>query len=126
MNRPDFLLLDAPPEPDSHGEPVLVFFDTEFTDLTSSELLSIGFTASEFEAELYIEIEGAWSHPGCTDFVRQAVLPLFGRHNPETLSQEFAADRIESWFDELRDGNRRRGILLASDSGIDQQISRGY
>lgn len=44
MPRPDFDLLDLPPDPACSGEPVTVFYDCEFTDLTSdSKLLSVGF-----------------------------------------------------------------------------------
>ncbi len=40
-------LLNMPPDPSSSGEPVVVFYDCEFTDLTSdAELLSVGLVDS--------------------------------------------------------------------------------
>lgn len=117
--RPDLSLLDLPPDPPSSDAPVTVFYDCEFTDLTSdAELLSIGFVASDTAAELYIEIADA-NRAIASLFVREEVLPLFGRHNPEVLTRAEAAVRVAKWFDGLRDGNRDRHILLVSDSDVD-------
>lgn len=94
MPRPDFDLLDMPPDPPSSGEPVVVFYDCEFTDLTSeSELLSVGFVVSDLDAELYIEIADA-NLGAASEFVRKEVLPLFGKFNPEILTRSNAANRI--------------------------------
>lgn len=119
MPRPDFDLLDMPPDPPSSGEPVVVFYDCEFTDLTSnSELLSIGFVVSDLAAELYIEIADA-NLETASEFVRKEVLPLFGKFNPEILTRSNAAKRIAGWLDELRQGERCRQIVVVSDSTWD-------
>lgn len=120
--RPDLSLLDLPPDPPSSGEPVTIFYDCEFTDLTTdADLLSIGFAASDCDAELYIEIEDAELATSSL-FVREVVLPLFGKHNPEVLTRDTAATRIEAWFDELREGDRQRPIVMVSDSPLDWQF----
>jgi hypothetical protein len=101
------------------SEPLIVFYDTEFTDLgMSAELLSIGFVAADTNGELYIELADA-DRRGSSSFVREVVLPLFGRHNPQILRRAGAAAKIEAWLDGLREGNRERPILLLSDYGGD-------
>jgi hypothetical protein len=121
MARPDFDLLDLPPDPPSAGEDVVVFYDCEFTDLTSdSDLLSIGFVAADVHSELYIEILDADVRLS-SDFVRQEVLPLFGRHRPEVLTRDAAAVRIVAWLDDLRSGDRQRQVVMVSDSQWDWQ-----
>jgi hypothetical protein len=120
--RPDFDTLDLPPDPPSDGEPVTVFYDCEFTDLTSdADLLSIGFAAADSDAELYIEIEDA-NRAIASHFVRTEVLPLFGQHYPEVLTRDQAAVRISEWLDSLRDGDRQRQIIMVSDSPLDWQF----
>ena len=122
MARPSFDLLDLPPDPPSSGEPVTVFFDTEFTAISpDADLLSIGFVVIDSDAELYIEIADA-NRAIASHFVRTEVLPLFGRHNPEVLTRNAAAARIEAWFDELREGDRQRQIIMVSDSPMDWQL----
>lgn len=104
MPRPDFDLLDMPPDPPSSGEPVVVFY---VTDLTSDpELISVGFVGSDLAAELYIEIANA-NLEAASEFVRKEVLPLFGKFNPEILTRSNAATRIAGWLDELRQGDSR-------------------
>jgi hypothetical protein len=119
MARPSFEDLDAPMEPmETTGEPVMVFYDCEFTDLTTdSDLLSIGFIASEFNAELYIEILDAEVQRS-SFFVKSEVIPLFGKHNPEILTRDQAAVRIQGWLDSLRT-DRSQQLVLVSDSTWD-------
>lgn len=119
MARPDFDLLDLPPDPPSSGKPAMFFYDCEFTDLSpDSVLLSIGLVAADGDAELYIEIADA-DVSASSDFVKEAVLPLLGRHAPEVLTKAAAAARIEVWLDTARDGDRQRQIQMIADSSWD-------
>lgn len=103
----------------SNEDPVIVFIDTEFTDIApGAELLSIGFVAFDTDDELYIELSDA-DRSGASDFVIEVVFPLFGLHNPEVLTREQAGERINNWFDYLRDSNRDRPIICVSDSAFD-------
>lgn len=121
MARPDFDLLDLPPDPACTGESVTVFYDTEFTDLTiDSELLSIGLVADNVDAELYIEISDA-NRADASNFVRTEVLPLFGQFNPAVLTHGNAAKKVVAWLDGLREGNRNRQVVMVSDSPWDWQ-----
>lgn len=97
----------------------MVFYDCEFTDLSSaSNLLSIGLVAAGSDAELYIEIADA-DVSVSSDFVKKAVLPLFGRHTPAILTRVAAAARIETWLDSVRDGDRQRQVQMIADSSFD-------
>ena len=96
-------------------DPLIVFYDTEFTDLgVSADLLSIGLVAADTDDELYIEIADA-ARAMSSEFVREVVLPLFGKHDPQILRRAGAAARIEQWLDALRERDRERPILMLSD-----------
>lgn len=76
-----------------------VFFDTEFTALSSDpRLLSIGFAAESGE-ELYIEFSDGWTEDRCSPWVREHVLPLFGT-SPQLRRSE-ACERIALWLTAL-------------------------
>ena len=99
--------------------PVLVFYDTEFTDLApGSELLSIGLVVAGTDDELYIEISDA-NLSLASDFVVAEVLPLMGRHKPLRLTKTEAAAAIDAWLDTLRAGDRSTQIVMVSDSSWD-------
>jgi hypothetical protein len=56
-------------------EPMLIFFDTEFTDLCiDPRLISIGLI-SEDGREFYAELSETYEIKDCCDFVQEAVLP---------------------------------------------------
>lgn len=64
---------------------MIVFFDTEFTGLSSDpRLLSIGMVADSGE-ELYIELTNGWSEDNCSYWVMNNTLPLLG--NGERLTR---------------------------------------
>jgi hypothetical protein len=106
-------------EPESIG----IYLDCEFTDLTNdADLLSIGFAAESGET-LYIEITD-WDVAHCvpSEFVVEVVLPLFGRHDPERLTRDEAAARIDEWIAELRQRHGDRIVFMMSDSALDWQF----
>ena len=72
-----------------------VFFDTEFTDLTSDpRLLSIGLVAED-GSELYIELTDGWSEENCSRWVREHVIPTLGKG--ERLTRRESGRRILAW-----------------------------
>lgn len=78
---------------------MLVFLDTEFTNLARSDLISIGLVAEdgrEFYAERtdYFETQ-------CSDFVRETVQPLLGRVPGAACSRPELTDRVREWFKQL-------------------------
>ncbi len=73
-----------------------IFFDTEFTGLSSEpRLLSIGLVADSGE-ELYIEFTNGWSEDNCSYWVMNNIVPLLG--NGERLTQRDAVKRIIAWL----------------------------
>jgi hypothetical protein len=116
-----FDLLERP----SCDTPVMVFYDTEFTNFSrNADLLSIGLVAAEGSAELYIEIKDA-NLDASSDFVKAIVLPQFGKHHPKVLRRVEAASRITEWLDTLRNGDPQRQLQMVSDSIWDWQLLSG-
>ena len=73
-----------------------VFFDTEFTGLTSDpRLLSIGLVSEDGKV-LYIELTDGWSEENCSPWVREHVLPTLGKG--ERLRRRETGKRILSWL----------------------------
>src|ERR1035437_61612 len=73
-----------------------VFFDTEFTGLTSDpRLLSIGMVADDGQ-ELYLELTDGWTDAMCSPWTRQHVLPMLGKG--EQLTRREAGKRIGDWL----------------------------
>jgi hypothetical protein len=94
-----------------------IYFDTEFTSLTSTEycaLISIGLI-SENGVEFYRELNDTWNRGLCSDFVLDTVLPLLEGTKVECKEEELSRelrDFIESF-------GLDKEITLRSDSGID-------
>lgn len=73
-----------------------IFFDTEFTGLTSDpRLLSIGVVGEDGQ-ELYIELTDGWTDAMCSPWVRVNVIPMLGKG--ERLSRREAGRRIAAWL----------------------------
>ncbi|MFZ4624375.1 MAG: hypothetical protein ACOYNF_09090 [Rhodoferax sp.] len=89
-----------------------VFFDTEFTGLTSDpRLLSIGFLA-DTGATLYLEFTDGWQESACSAWVRQHILPTLGQG--ERLTRRAAGQRIFDWLLSLD-----APLILLADSDYD-------
>ena len=55
---------------------MLIFFDTEFTELgIDPKLISIGLVSEDGNREFYAELSDTYQPSDCSDFVREAVLP---------------------------------------------------
>lgn len=75
---------------------MLIFFDTEFSGLSSDpRLLSIGMVADSGQ-ELYIEFTNGWSESDCSYWVMNNIVPLLG--NGERLTRRDAVERIIAWL----------------------------
>jgi len=73
-----------------------IFFDSEFTALSSDpRLISIGMVA-ENGSQLYIELTDGWSEENCSAWVREHVVPLLGKGDKCTRAE--AGKRIFSWL----------------------------
>ena len=78
---------------------MLVFLDTEFTDFTSPDLISIALVAEDGR-EFYAELDD-YQRDNCNDFVRKNVVPLLGRVPGATCNRAELTRRLRAWFDSL-------------------------
>ncbi len=78
---------------------MLVFLDTEFTQFTAPELLSMALVAEDGR-ELYAECNG-YSPDRCSDFVRETVTPLLGRVPGAACTSKELGERLNAWFQGL-------------------------
>jgi len=76
-----------------------IFVDTEFTDFVQIDLISIALV-SEDGREFYAE-RNDYRAEDCSDFVREAVLPLLGRIEGATCNRPELTQRLRAWFEEL-------------------------
>lgn len=90
----------------------LVFLDTEFTNFSNPELISIGL-ASLNDENFYAESHYVAS--SCSDFVWKAVIPLLSHNDP--MSDEQLRIKVLKWIDSIRS---ERPIIICYDSDYDR------
>lgn len=95
---------------------MLLFLDTEFTDFTERELISIGMVSEDGRHELYLEIQD-FDRDKCNSFVRQTVWAELGQISGATVKRSEVAERIRQWFVTLP-----RSVRIASDSQHDREL----
>lgn len=97
---------------------MIVFFDTEFTDLLPRDLsdpalISIGLVSQSGEQTFYAELNDSWTQQQCSSFVVEAVLPHL-EGGAAVMHLEEMRSRLQSWitsFDEP--------VTLVSDNVVD-------
>ncbi|RFB67525.1 MULTISPECIES: 3'-5' exoribonuclease [unclassified Herbaspirillum] len=96
-----------------------IFIDTEFTNFEDPELISIGLAAESGE-EFYAELP--FSIRDCSEFVREAVLPMLGQtpHAECTLSDIYS--RITNWLNLVRSGSK--DVEICFDYQTDWELFR--
>lgn len=91
----------------------VIFFDSEFTDLSASaSLISAGFVAETGE-EFYAELSD-FNEGDCNDFVKATVLPMLSQNRIPT--DEFV-QLLLCWLDKF-DGD----VVLVADSEWDRKL----
>lgn len=77
---------------------MIIFFDTEFTELgIDPKLISIGLVSEDGIREFYAELSDTYQLADCSDFVREAVLPhLQGGECRMTMKE--CAKRLIDWL----------------------------
>ncbi|WP_233201165.1 hypothetical protein, partial [Chromobacterium alticapitis] len=94
---------------------MLLFLDTEFTDFTERELISIGMVSEDGQHELYLEIQD-FDRDKCNSFVRQVVWTELGQIHGTTIKRSEVAEHLRRWFVTLP-----RSVEIACDSQYDRQ-----
>lgn len=90
---------------------MLIFFDTEFTDLhPEARLISIGLVAEDGERTFYAELSDTYELKHVAEFARQAVLPLL-EGGKAAMSLHQLTLRMGNWLEEFDEP-----VTLATDS----------
>jgi len=95
---------------------MLIFLDTEFTNLTDRKLISIGMVSEDGQHAFYRELRD-FDLDNCSSFVRANVLPLLGRFHDATVESARLPDDVRQWIDTLP-----RSLTIACDSDWDWEI----
>ncbi len=108
-----FRILTAP-SPVLRPDPTqtYVFIDSEFTDLTAPQLISVGAVATDSTA-FYAELQG-WDPQRASAFVQTAVMPLL---DGDAVPVELGAEALTEWLEQR---SRRTPTTIISDSGFDR------
>ena len=75
---------------------MLIFLDTEFTDFTRPDLISLALVAEDGR-EFYVERTDYYT-TRCSDFVKETVLPLLGRVPGAACTNKELTDRVRKWL----------------------------
>lgn len=78
---------------------MLVFLDTEFTDFTRPDLISLALVAEDGR-EFYAE-RTDYHRDACNPFVREVVQPLLWRVPGAACRRAELAQRVHTWFEKL-------------------------
>lgn len=77
---------------------MLVFLDTEFTDFTRPDLISLALVAEDGR-EFYAERKD-FRRQDCSDFVCEEVFPLLGRVADAACTRQQLTQRLRDWFEQ--------------------------
>ena len=90
---------------------MLIFFDTEFTELgIDPRLISIGLVSEDGEQTFYAELSDTYQPKDCSYFVREAVVPLLEGGNTRMTMPDLAL-RLGNWLESFE-----QPVKLATDS----------
>lgn len=90
---------------------MLIFFDTEFTELgIDPRLVSIGFVSEDGTRTFYAELSDTYQLSDCSDFVREAVLPHLEGGETRIDMHELTL-RLGNWLESFA-----QPVQLATDS----------
>ncbi len=78
---------------------MLIFLDTEFTDVVRPGLISLALVAEDGR-EFYAE-RTDYDRDACSAFVLEKVVPFLGRVPGAACSRDELPERLHAWFDQL-------------------------
>jgi hypothetical protein len=96
-----------------------LFLDTEFTDFTDPQLISIGIV-DEQDREFYAE-STEFRRELCSQFVVETVIPLLGQSSGIVGTQQHIALQLAGWLEQYRDG----GAIICVDYHTDWHLFQG-
>ncbi|WP_432258346.1 hypothetical protein [Cupriavidus sp. TMH.W2] len=95
---------------------MLVFLDTEFTNLADREPISIGMVSEDGQHVFYREVAN-FDLDTCSAFVRSNVVPLLGRFKDVTVQAAMLPVDVRNWI-----GTLPRSLTISCDSEWDWEI----
>ncbi|WP_168190864.1 hypothetical protein [Aquitalea aquatilis] len=95
---------------------MLIFLDTELTNLIDREMISIGMVTEDGQYKLYLEVKD-FDQSKCNSFVKSAVLPQLGFIDEACMYRVDVQDRLRGWFSMLP-----RSVTIACDSQVDREV----
>lgn len=103
--------------------PVVVFFDTEYSQLDSAHCapISLALVARDTGDELYLVIEEGGTLQDCSDFVRANVLPQLHALDPIVCTATGALSAIESFLARQR-SDAWQPVHIVSDWPMDWDV----
>ncbi len=107
-----FRILPVAPAPVIEPGRTYVFIDSEFTSLSSPQLISIGAVATDSTA-FYAELQG-WEPERASDFVRDVVMPLL---DGDAVPMEMGAQALGAWLEARAQST---ATTVISDTGFDR------
>lgn len=78
---------------------MILYLDTEFSDFINTELLSIALVSQD-NKQFYAELP--YNLKQCSDFVKEAVIPLLGIDLSAKLTQEAIKPRLLQWLEQFK------------------------
>jgi hypothetical protein len=79
-----------------------IFIDTEFTEHSDPDLISIGMAAED--GQIFYAERTDYRYESCTSFVRNEILPLLGREPNARCTAAELSHRLYEWFHALPEG----------------------
>jgi hypothetical protein len=89
--------------------PLKIFIDTEFTDFIDCHLISLGMAAESGE-DFYAEVP--YPDKACSQFVREAVIPLLGKIPHAQCASDDLRTKILTWLDVVRNADEEVEICF--------------
>jgi hypothetical protein len=81
---------------------MLVFIDTEFTNFTDMEMISIGLVSADKSKEFYME-NANYNRHACSPFVKEIVIPLL-TVNLDVMQAKFKIeDALREWIESFNE-----------------------
>lgn len=97
--------------------PLKIFIDTEFTDFIDCHLISLGMAAESGE-DFYVEVP--YPDKACSEFVREAVIPLLGKIPHAQCEFGALRTKILTWMDIVR--NKDEEVEICFDYQADWDL----
>lgn len=95
---------------------MLIFLDTEYTNMIDRDLISLAMVSEDGKHEIYIEIND-FPRGKCSRFVNENVLPNLDKYQAQIATYASISQKLLAWFKTLP-----RSVMIGCDSIYDWDI----